>query len=290
MKRLFTTLLIVFSLMISSVTYAQQTVKHVVQKGETIATIAANYGVTAKDIIALNPKAERYVFVGMELQIPQAAASAASAASAPQTTVTTPAKTVPQTTSSTVAATGNTYTSTSANKTYESASYSNQNSTSTPTTVAHATVGYDLSLEEKPENTSAWGVSVLLSVDNYLTDTFYCGLGAGLAVGGATTKVESYKMTATSYSLMIPLYIGFSPIESLDLDTGPSFNWLVGGGVTQYEGSKKISEYKYSDDKDLKRFAPSWRVSLRLLDFLHVGLNVGLKKDAGTTMTFGLSF
>ncbi len=279
MKRLFTILLIVMSLMVSGVAYAQQTVKHVVKKGETIASIAANYGITAKDIIALNPRAERFVFVGMELQIPKVAASTASV---PQAAVTVPEE--------------NTYTRATVNEKYKAAPYKDQQSVSTGTSTINPSfrmrgnLGYDLSLEEKPENTSVWGASVFLLLDEYFTDKFYCGQGLGFAIGESTAKMDPYKTTSTSYSLLIPLYVGFSPIDGLDLDTGPSFNWLVGGSTVVYDGSKKISEYKFNDDKDLKRFVPTWRVSVRLCDFVHITLNIGLKKNSGSSMTFGLSF
>lgn len=46
------------------------TSKHVVERGETLASIAKHYSVTEEEIIKLNPDAAQFVYVGMELTIP----------------------------------------------------------------------------------------------------------------------------------------------------------------------------------------------------------------------------
>ena len=290
MKRLVTSILIALSLLVCNELAAQETVKHVVQKGETVASIAANYGVTVAEITTMNPKAERFLYVGMELQIPvrnKPAASASSETTAVKSTTVTSMPAAQQTQTPSYSS-GTVAGSTS----YEDAPYKNQPSTVTnqSTTVGHFTAGYDLSLEEKPEDTSVWGASFLFSVDEYLTDMFYVGLGAGMSFGGSSMKYDSYKYTTTAFNIMIPLYFGVTPIEGLDIDTGPSFNWLVGGGMKEFDGTKKISETKYGDIEGLKRFGPTWRISVRLAKYIHVGVNIGLKKDSGTSMTFGLCF
>ena len=47
-----------------------KTVKHTVEKGETLASIAKRYGTTNEKIIELNPDASQFIYVGMELIIP----------------------------------------------------------------------------------------------------------------------------------------------------------------------------------------------------------------------------
>ncbi|MDE7409701.1 MAG: LysM peptidoglycan-binding domain-containing protein [Muribaculaceae bacterium] len=54
-----------------SMTVAQtRTVKHNVERGETLASIAKRYGTTNEKIIELNPDASQFIYVGMELTIP----------------------------------------------------------------------------------------------------------------------------------------------------------------------------------------------------------------------------
>lgn len=47
-----------------------KTVKHTVERGETLASIAKRYGTTNEKIIELNPDASQFIYVGMELTVP----------------------------------------------------------------------------------------------------------------------------------------------------------------------------------------------------------------------------
>lgn len=51
--------------------FAQTVKKHVVQRGETLVSIAQKYSVSKDDIIKANPDAAQFVYVGMELTIPE---------------------------------------------------------------------------------------------------------------------------------------------------------------------------------------------------------------------------
>lgn len=46
------------------------TTKHIVERGETLETIAQKYGVSKDEIVKLNPDAVQFVYVGMELVVP----------------------------------------------------------------------------------------------------------------------------------------------------------------------------------------------------------------------------
>lgn len=72
LRKLFTAALVsAVMLFLSAVSgYAQETVTHVVKRGETIESIADRYGTTADTIQRLNPDAAEFVYVGMELKIP----------------------------------------------------------------------------------------------------------------------------------------------------------------------------------------------------------------------------
>ncbi len=58
---------------------AQTTATHIVDKGETLASIAKKYGVSEAEIISLNPEAAQFIYVGQELAIPQASRTAVQA-------------------------------------------------------------------------------------------------------------------------------------------------------------------------------------------------------------------
>lgn len=50
---------------------AQNVRKHIVDRGETLASIAEKYAVSTEEIVKLNPDAAQFVYVGMELTIPK---------------------------------------------------------------------------------------------------------------------------------------------------------------------------------------------------------------------------
>lgn len=64
-------ILIVILSTVSLNTYAQDTTqKHIVERGETIESIAQQYGTTVDELVKLNPDASQFVYVGMELVVP----------------------------------------------------------------------------------------------------------------------------------------------------------------------------------------------------------------------------
>lgn len=65
---------------------AQSTVSHIVERGENLETIAARYGVTPAQIIALNPDAKDFIYIGMELKVPAKSSAAPSYSTSPAST------------------------------------------------------------------------------------------------------------------------------------------------------------------------------------------------------------
>lgn len=70
MKNLRKILLAITVMMVANVAMAQSTKIHVVERGETIESIAKKYNVTKDEIVKLNPDVAQFVYVGMELTIP----------------------------------------------------------------------------------------------------------------------------------------------------------------------------------------------------------------------------
>lgn len=50
---------------------AQSVKKHIVERGETLASIAEKYGISQDELARLNPDAAQFVYVGMELMLPE---------------------------------------------------------------------------------------------------------------------------------------------------------------------------------------------------------------------------
>lgn len=67
----------------SVVVYSQETITHIVAKGETVSTICSKYGLSEEDLLKENPALKNYIYVGMKIRIP-ASASAKKVDNAPQ--------------------------------------------------------------------------------------------------------------------------------------------------------------------------------------------------------------
>ena len=76
---------------------AQTARKHVIERGETLESIATRYGVTTEEIIKLNPGAAQFVYVGMELTLPEKPVETAAGDTAvPEKTLSEPSATAYQ--------------------------------------------------------------------------------------------------------------------------------------------------------------------------------------------------
>lgn len=74
----------------SMVTMAQsQIITHVVQRGETLESIAKYYNISVADLNNANPNADGLIYVGMKLAVPVATTTVSTTSS----TITTPATT-----------------------------------------------------------------------------------------------------------------------------------------------------------------------------------------------------
>lgn len=70
MKKAKKIVLAIIVAMTANIAMAQSTKIHVVERGETIESIAQKYGVTKDAIVKLNPDLEQFMYVGMELTVP----------------------------------------------------------------------------------------------------------------------------------------------------------------------------------------------------------------------------
>ena len=68
MKRFFIIMIVAMSM---TTTMAQEVVEHVLQRGETIESVAKKYGVSVADLQEVNPDIANMTYVGMKIKIPQ---------------------------------------------------------------------------------------------------------------------------------------------------------------------------------------------------------------------------
>lgn len=69
LKQIRTAIFLIVALTAASSASAET--RHILERGETLESVAKKYGVTTEQIIALNPDAKSFTYVGMELVIPE---------------------------------------------------------------------------------------------------------------------------------------------------------------------------------------------------------------------------
>lgn len=265
MRAVFITFLTIMLFLSGSVGFAQNVVKHVVAKGESLETIAQKYGVDKSDIIANNPKAERYVYVGMELQIP----SKASASNQVD-----PVKAVVS--SNTV--TKQTISEDSGKEVYEVeevASKQTQVEVKRDSRAKSVLNTFMITWNIIPGAKIAdqpMCMSFVPGADYYIIDMLYIGAGLGLSYSYDSYTISGYDIKTNAYALEMPFHIGFSPWESLQLYTGPVLSIGLGGNQkTYYKGDKKDKQSLKAGDVGVR-----WRASINVFDLLYCGVDVGI--------------
>lgn len=279
MRAVFITFLTIMLFLSGSVGFAQNVVKHVVAKGESLETIAQKYGVDKSDIIANNPKAERYVYVGMELQIPSKASAS---------TQVDPVKAVVS--SNTV--TKQTISEDSGKEVYEVEEVASKQTqvevkrdsrakSVMPTFMVTWNIIPGVKIADQP-----MCMSYVPGVDYYIIDMLYVGGGLGLSYSYDSYTISGYDIKINAYALEMPFHIGFSPWESLQLYTGPVLSIGLGGNQkTYYKGDKKDKQSFKAGDVGI-----GWRASINAFDLLYFGVNVGFSAESNVVLSVGFGF
>ncbi len=187
---------------------AQSTKSHIVDRGETLESIAQKYNVSTEQILQLNPDAKQFIYVGMKLEIPVAQLQQLS-----QSNIETEVVPVNNTSSS-------------------------NNSDSRAKRFFFADeVGYGFL--QKGEGSSAFALHFSIGADYFINNNLYAGAKVGYSIASyIATKSE------TSYHFIsVPLEIGYAlSTKNNKLSLAPygglNFNICV-AGKSEYDGEKQ---------------------------------------------------
>ena len=187
--------------------YAQTVRKHIVERGETLETIATRYGVTTEDIVKLNPDAAQFVYVGMELTLPEKPAQAAR-----QDSVTTETPVAEP--------------STFRYSPYENVKTATDDGKLTPNDFAMAGVSYFAPFEQADMgyymlgytilSSSGWGADFNIGANYGLVDSDFAGIA--FLLGPAYGYAYKNFLFGASFDF-VGTYLGQGPDEDL------KFNW-----------------------------------------------------------------
>lgn len=241
-----------------------QTITHIVQRGETIESIADYYKVSVADINKANPNADGIIYVGMKLNIP----SSTSPKNETRTEKTT----------------------TSGISSNENTSYVPQSSTTKKSYDNETTLGLqfarvkasylfptEMEKSSRGHYRSSYNLSFVLEGEYVFNPNIFAGFGLGYMAQGSCNSDRNqdedgirYQQYKSQYHyVMVPLCIGYRmPITknvNIDAYTGPVVTCVVAGN-SQYRTStsEEWNKTKLKDMKNVKYFTPFWNIGARV--------------------------
>ncbi len=263
---------IILSVLLSAVcmfTMAQsQTVTHVVQRGETIESIAQYYNVSVEDINKANPNADGVVYVGMKLAIPTKLSQAKDEVTVENTRANEDNQNKSHFSQSQISNSSRTI-------------ISEENDTKIGFQLARVKASYlfptELEKSTRGHYRSSYNLSFVLEGEYVFNPNIFAGIGLGYMAQGSSNSDRNqdedgvrYQQYKTQYHyIMLPLSIGYRmPITKnvkLDLYTGPTITYIV-SGYSQYRAStsEDWNKKKLKDMKNVKYFTPFWNIGARI--------------------------
>ena len=241
-----------------------QTITHIVQRGETIESIADYYKVSVADINKANPNADGIIYVGMKLNIP--------ASTSPKNETRTE-----KTTTSGISSNENTSYVLQSSTTKKS--YDNETTLGLQFARVKASYLFPTEMEKSSRGhyRSSYNLSFVLEGEYVFNPNIFAGFGLGYMAQGSCNSDRNqdedgirYQQYKSQYHyVMVPLSIGYRmPITknvNIDAYTGPVVTCVVAGN-SQYRTStsEKWNKTKLKDMKNVKYFTPFWNIGARV--------------------------
>ncbi len=232
-------------------TMAQTTMKHIVDRGETLETIAERYGITKETIVQNNPQAAQFIYAGMELTIPTKVATSNDSQSINRTQSQTE-----RTTSSPKVESSTDYSIENIENCSES-NYKNWEFT--------YNIGYGFLKKAKGVKGSNWAYTAAFGGSSFVAKNFF--LGAMIGYNSSSHHMYHNGTTAESdsYFITLPLKMGYNieivpPTFSIVPYVGLDINYCVKSKLNY-----KIGKESFSGDTGLDgKFAAGFRLGLKL--------------------------
>ncbi len=245
-----------------------QTVTHVVQRGETIESIAQYYNVSVEDINKANPNADGIVYVGMKLAIPTKLSQTKDEVKVENTQVNEDSQNKSHFLQPQIPNSSRTI-------------ISEENDTKLGFKFARVKASYlfptELEKSTRGHYRSSYNLSFVLEGEYVFNPNIFAGIGLGYMAQGSCNSdrnqdedgIRYQQYQAQYHYIMLPLSIGYRmPITksvNLDLYTGPTITYIV-SGYSQYRAntSEDWNKTKLKDMENVKYFTPFWNIGARI--------------------------
>ncbi len=275
--------------------FAQETISHVVAKGETVTSIANKYNVSEAALLEENPILKNYIYVGMKIRIPSNAKK--------QIVFEEPAKSQKSPADVVVTVGENEASTTQANVETEAPKKENyfknsffperQPETFTPHRTYAGFAFYLPTVEGLGESLSAWGVEATgFGYQFFLSPNFFLDASGHIIFRHLNQKAsEYYQMRYNAFDFQFPIMLGLE-ISGFQLRAGGFLEYTLLGWQAQKTGDK-ITRTLYSQmTPSPARFFYGVRFDASF-GFLNVGFLLSWwqgTKDPGKSLSIGFKF
>lgn len=276
--------------------FAQETISHVVAKGETITSIANKYNVSEAALLEENPILKNYIYVGMKIRIPSNAKK--------QIVFEEPAKSQKSPAEVVVTVGENEASTTQANVETEAPKKENyfknsffperQPETFTPHRTYAGFAFYLPTVEGLGESLSAWGVEATgFGYQFFLSPNFFLDASGHIIFKHLNQKASEYDQTRyNAFDFQFPIMLGLE-ISGFQLRAGGFLEYTLLGWQAQKTGDK-ITRTLFSQ---MKPASPARFLYGVRFDASFGPLNVGFLlswqkgiKDPGKSLSLGFKF
>lgn len=275
--------------------FAQETISHVVAKGETVTSIANKYNVSEAALLEENPILKNYIYVGMKIRIPSNAKK--------QIVFEEPAKSQKSPADVVVTVGENEASTTQANVETEAPKKENyfknsffperQPETFTPHRTYAGFAFYLPTVEGLGESLSAWGIEATgFGYQFFLSPNFFLDASGHIIFRHLNQKAsEYYQMRYNAFDFQFPIMLGLE-ISGFQLRAGGFLEYTLLGWQAQKTGDK-ITRTLYSQmTPSPARFFYGVRFDASF-GFLNVGFLLSWwqgTKDPGKSLSIGFKF
>lgn len=218
-----------------------QTVSHVVQRGETLESIAEYYKVSVEDINKANPNADGMMYVGMKIEIPMSTNGIKDAQNILSET-----KTPSKQTSSSYSNMKSEFSKAQSNNSVETQNDEPKKGDVDASMQVVPRLG-SLSGDNAEHLKNTFGLSAALGAKYFIADKMFI---EGLI--GYRFLIASYKKeyaeaiygsegatgSLETHSIYVPLYVG-AKFDNFSIKAGPYFDYIVNGAAKTEKGKDK---------------------------------------------------
>lgn len=253
-------------ILVASIGMAQDVISHVVERGETLESIAHKYGITTTQLREANPDINDFFYVGMKLSIPQPVKTELQNKSTNNTSDSDESiqeEEIPIQVDS-----QNNIVNTFRQSMIDSKANSWHFFFRLGPSIFRTEKSGNLSRNDTKSYSTSVGFEIMAGVHYYFSDQFYLSAGLGYFSASSSTSISSignsFRSETTSHNIILPIEVGVVfPISNklgIVLQGGSSLLYTVGGKMKSGNEEITFSEWENNTNQSIDKFSAFARI------------------------------